>query len=126
MNKYKKILLGTLLSLSFGSTFAAEDNQPYTVPLDPVDDIDPDKGHNNHGNRMPAKRTIICVITAEGIQSAIDPASILAYELWDEDEVCLVSTPDEASFLDVFYSLKGDVTLRIVTEEYIYVGYLSL
>ncbi len=68
----------------------------------------------------------MCIITSDGIQVDIDPADIVAYELWDESEVCLISTPDEMEFVTVLYTLSGNLALRIVTEGNIYIGFLSI
>lgn len=116
------ILLVAFATLLPVAATAAEPTT-YTIPVEPDDpDLEPE---NRKGQRIPS-RPVMCIITPEGIQSSIDPADIVAYELWDESEVCLISTSDEMEFVTVLYTLRGNLALRIVTEGQIYIGFLSL
>ncbi len=69
---------------------------------------------------------MMCIFSEEGIQADIAPEEIMSYELWDQtEEFCIASFTDEASFLQYLFSYPGEFQIRIETDEYTYVGYLS-
>ncbi len=118
------ILLMTLMAIVPLTSKAAEDS--YTVPLQESNsgpDEDPDP--HQKGERMPA-RPVMLLITPTGIQSSLNPADIVAYELWDEADCCVVSVADETSFIEAVYSLEGSYILRLRTAETVFIGYLDL
>ncbi len=116
------ILLVAFATLLPVAVTAAEPTT-YTIPLG---QDDPDLIPDDREGRRSLTRPVMCVITPEGIQSSIDSADIIAYELWDESEMCLISTSDELEFVTVLYTLGGNLALRIVTEDHIYIGFLSI
>ena len=122
----RNFIIAMLLSPFFSGVAFAAGSESYTVPLQEEDDSKKDNDPNRKGNRIPAHRGVICIITPEGIQISIDPATIVAYELWDDSESCLISTPDEEELLQLLYSLEGDIVLRILTKDASYFGFLSL
>ena len=87
---------------------------------------DPELKPDDPKGRRSLSRPVMCIITPDGIQSSIDSTAIIAYELWDESEICLISTSDEAEFIDTLYNLQGELTLRIITEDCTYIGFLSI
>ena len=117
------IILMALASL-FSTTAKATGHPTYSIPLQQEEDhkLTPE----NPKGRRSLSRPIMCIITPDGIKSTIDSADIIAYELWDKSEICLISTSDEAEFIDILYNLRGDLTLRIITEDYTYIGFLSI
>ncbi len=121
--KLLSVMLIGLLSLSTVTAKATE-TPTHSIPLQQEEDSEP-VIENRKGRRSLA-RPVMCVITSEGIQVDIDPADIVAYELWDESEVCLISTSDEIEFVTVLYTLSGNLKLRIVPEGYISIGFLSI
>lgn len=108
-----------------GSVYAAE-STTYSVDMQEEDNnSEPEQELRNRGHRSLA-RPIICEITPAGISISIDKSAILAYELWDETDDCIISTPDDLHFVNYLFTLEGDLILRIVTEEKTYIGFLTL
>ena len=98
----------------------------YEVTLQQTDsgsEHDPDPAQK--GQRMPS-RPVMLVITPEAIQSSIDPAEIASYEIWDEADACVISVSDETSFIEAIYALQGSYTIRILTADKAYIGFIYL
>ena len=125
MTIFKSIVATFISILSWESAYAAE-APSYTVPLQEEENPKKDENPNNHGKRTSSIQTVLCVISTDGIQSPIDPDDILAYELWDEAGACLISTSEEKALIDLLYTLKGNLIIRIVTDDCVYFGYLSI
>lgn len=122
------LILSMMLAVFLPLTSSAASESSYVVTLQqetPEPDPEHDKNPNNKGHRMPAM-PIMIVITPEGIQSPLTADDIIYYELWSEDDTCLISVADEASFIDSLYSLSGEFMIRIITTEKSYIGYLSI
>ena len=112
------------LASLFSTTAKATVHPTYSIPLQQEEDhkLTPE----NPKGRRSLSRPVMCIIAPDGIQSSIDSTAIIAYELWDESEICLISTSDEAEFIDMLYNLQGELTLRIITEDCTYIGFLSI
>lgn len=106
------------------TTLAAEPLK--SVPLsmqdrEPDKKVLPDKGH-----RMPAYISCTIDFAAGSIESSI-ASPILSYELWDEEgETILASYATDHELVDFMATLTGAYQLRLVTDEYLYIGYLEL
>lgn len=83
----------------------------------------PDK--DPQGVRVPP-RDIIAIITVDEFQSAIDPDDIISYEVWDETEaVCIASFSEDSPFCQFLFNTSGNYLIKILTEHYIYIGFIS-
>lgn len=120
--------ISMLLAVFLPLTSNAASKSSYIVTLQ-QESQDPDPEHdnnpNNKGHRMPAV-PITIVITPEGIQSPLTADDIISYELWNDDDTCLISMADEASFIDSLYTLSGEFMIRIITTDKSYIGYLAV
>lgn len=69
-----------------------------------------------------------CIISIPEQQITTDiPSEILSYELWDTDgETIEVAFSDEENMTQYLSGVVGEYQLRLVTDEYIYIGYLYL
>lgn len=103
----------------------AASDESYTVPLNPDNKGDEPTEPDPYRNRMPS-RPVMFIISPDGIVSSLNPADIVAYELWDEADCCVVSVADETSFIEAVYSLEGSYILRIHIADTVYAGYLDL
>ncbi len=109
-----------LLLLSSSLTLIAGGNDTYTVPLQEETKYEKE----DEGRRIPA-RPITCLITPNGLQSSIDTADIISYEVWDEDDIsCLATYADEMDFVRFIYTLHGEYIVRIQTHGHSYIGLL--
>lgn len=79
------------------------------------------------GPRMPSMKAE-CIISIPEQQITTDiPSEILSYELWDTDgESIEVAFSDEESMTQYLSGVVGEYQLHLVTDEYIYIGYLYL
>ena len=57
---------------------------------------------------------------------SVDKADIESYEIYTEDEICLLSTEDEREFIDMLFSLGGTVVIRINSCEISYMGIVTI
>ncbi len=81
----------------------------------------PSKGH-----RMPAYTICTVDFTTGTIESNTRDA-VATYELWDaEGECMLVSFVSDHELVGYMSGISGAYQLRLVTEEYIYIGYIEL
>lgn len=130
MSKFIKSFLLILLvtALFYPLSMSADQGRNiYVVSLIklPKKSKDHNKDIGKEGQRSPS-RPMMCIFSEEGIQADIAPEEILSYELWDQtEEFCIASFTDEASFLQYLFSYPGEFQIRIETDEYTYVGYLS-
>lgn len=125
MDTKKKLAAFAGACLLFANTALAAGSS-LSVPLsmqnnESNDRILPDKWH-----RMPAYISCTIDFAAGTIESGIE-SPILSYELWDEDGVdMLISFGSPQEFTHYMSTLTGSYQLRLVTEEYLYIGYLEL
>lgn len=119
------ILLMMLLLPNTMLSIEANNSQTVILQKKPVK-----KEHNQEldreGTRMPS-RPIVCTISDQGVQSEIPTEDIISYELWDAVGSCLLYVPDDKEFVYQLYSFpQEEYELRITTDEYVYIGYVSI
>lgn len=75
------------------------------------------------GRRIPP-RPIQCTIDPESglIIPSLDKSDIELYEIYSDDNICLISTEDEQEFIDTLLSLTGTIEINIHTADYSYIG----
>lgn len=102
----------------------AEDEEQVTVTLS-KQKKEPQPKPDNDGPRIPP-RHVICIISQTGMHSSIDSDEIIDYEIWDKDGVvCFASYIDDQSFCQYLFNVPGNYQIRIATDDYVYVGYIS-
>lgn len=81
---------------------------------------------HHRGSRIPAG-IVVCIISTEGIQMDFEPNDILSYEIWNSDgEICVASYTEEADFINALFSMEGEYQIHFSTEEYSYIGYVTI
>lgn len=83
--------------------------------------------HDNlqKGSRIPG--IVVCIINTEGIQMGVEPDGILSYEIWNSDgEICVASYTEESDFINALFSMEGEYQIHFSTEEYSYIGYVTI
>lgn len=104
-------------------TFAAQENsrtvlikkERFFEPWDPEEE----------GRRIPS-RPLLCIINPEGIViENADTSGIYQYDVCDLEGEIMVSFSSEPEFIQYVLSSTEEIGIRLYTEDYIYVGYLS-
>lgn len=82
---------------------------------------------NDRGRRQPAM-PIVCVIDAtSGITfTDAETPEFVIYEICDNSGMTFASFADEESFISTLFSLSGEYQLRLVSDDYIYQGWIML
>lgn len=105
--------------------FATTGSTTYTVSLHRTVKKEHNQELDREGIRMPP-RPMLCTISEQGIQTEIPSEDIISYELLDDTGSCLVSFADDKEFVQFLYSYgQNEFQIRITTEEYHYIGYIS-
>lgn len=126
----KKMLAFMMMSLSFFYMHASTQGT-YSVPLSQEnnEDCDDDESKDSKPKRRrtpPAKETCTLDFSRQQILTTVSDV-ILSYEVWTEDGISYMGTfesdADVVMFLD---GIIGTCQIRLLTEKYIYVGYLEL
>ena len=105
--------------------FASNESETYTVNLNCTSLIDHTLKPDEEGTRR-TPRPIICIISNQGIETEIPKEQIVAYELWDDTNCCILSTADDIIFAQyVFSTAKKEYQIRIITAEFQYMGYIT-
>lgn len=118
------IMLVTTLIMSLQHANAANSTS-YQVLVKKTGDgvIDPDA--DEEGHRLPA-RPIILIIQEDGIISTINTEAIISYEILDIDGlVCIASFTEETEFTNYLFIYPGEYQIRLLAEDYYYVGEIS-
>lgn len=126
---FKLLILFLALSAVSIPEIKAEGN-PFTFRVtlhrEPAKSDDVKTKNDNEGNRAPS-RPIFCTISAEGIQMDVDAEDIQLYEIWDADgELCIASYTEESDFINALFSLEGEYQIQFTTEDYTYIGYVTI
>lgn len=83
------------------------------------------QSNNQKGSRIPG--IVVCKISTEGIQMGVEPDGILSYEIWDTyGENCVASYTEESDFINALFSMEGEYQIHFSTEEYSYIGYVTI
>lgn len=81
--------------------------------------------YNRPGNRAPS-HPVLCTISMEDGIMADFADSILTYEVWAPGtNSCIINCSDEEIFIDYLFNVPGDYEIRLSTDEYFYIGFLS-
>lgn len=57
----------------------------------------------------------------------VDAEEIQSYEIWDADgELCIASYTEESDFINALFSLEGEYQIQFTTEDYTYIGYVTI
>lgn len=79
------------------------------------------------GHRMPSRPILCSISNSTGIDIAsIDKNEIQSFEIYDNQDICIYSSPNDLDFIHMLFSLNGSFELRFVIDEYILVGYISV
>ncbi len=86
-----------------------------------------DDDHDDEGRRVPSKPIQCYISESTGIDiPAVDKSDITSFELYSENGICLASLTEESEFVSFLFSLSEPVEIRIITDRYIYHGYISM
>lgn len=128
MKKLFLILAILLFSLSSEIVYAGNLYSSYSLILIKVYNEKPDYSDppKDKGRRTPA-RPIACTISEdEGITTNVVIEDIETYELWDiEGEECIAVYANDIDAASHLLSTPGEYQLRIITNEYSYIGYIT-
>lgn len=104
--------------------YADESSRPVSLSKRPKHDNTP---LNPKGHRTPAAWSECIVSFTDNCIETSVAMDILSYELWDEDgESMLVSCATDHELVEFMSCISGSYQLRLVTEEYLYIGYVNL
>jgi hypothetical protein len=82
----------------------------------------PTKGH-----RTPPIAIVCTISDTDGLYiSTLDNDEILMFGIYDENGNCIASYYNEADFISALFTLSGTYEVQFTTEDYTYVGYISL
>lgn len=121
-----RILISLILALAFimpaeAFSFVAE-STVISMAKKPTRKDLPTKGH-----RMPSEK-VVCVIDFTSGQIMVETSSpVISYELRDEEgETMIVGFSSDSDLVEFMTSLQGVYQIRLVTDEYLYIGYIEL
>jgi len=122
-------IITTLLFLIPCHVKAWNNSRTYSIQLDKYcnsefnDDIDPDVT----GHRAPARPIFGTISQDTGINIPnIELEEIVSYEIYDENQNCIASFPDETDFITYLFSCSGEIEIRLNLTDYSLVGFLIL
>lgn len=119
------IILILMVFLFPVAMFASTGRATHTVSLQRTVKKEHNQELDREGTRMPP-RPIICIINEQGVQTDIPSEDIISYELWDISGSCIVSLADDKEFVQYLYSsIQDEFQIRIITDEYYFIGYIS-
>lgn len=75
-------------------------------------------------HRLPSRMLTVSISSDGSILIDGIAEEILTYEILDEQESTMGIFYDSLSFTATLFSLQGDYEIRLVTDEYIYTGYV--
>lgn len=90
----------------------------------------PDKSYvedvpNRH--RMPQKQITAVISMADGVQiPGVDLSEILLYEVYDSEGILIATFSSEDGFIDFIFSNPNSFQIRLITNSWIYTGYMNL
>lgn len=114
--------------LSFCSLYCdAEDIRVYSFMIyeySKEDYSDPE----HEGNRSTGKSGICTLSSKEGIQSSVQlNDEVASFEIWDKSgERLIARCSAKEDFLNQIELFGADCQIKIITEQYIYIGFLCL
>jgi len=97
-------------------------NMTASKPSDESEDED-----TTRGCRAPSKPISCHISESTGVViPGVDKSDIISFEVYNENGICLASLTEESEFISFLFSLSEPVEIRIITDQYIYHGYISL
>lgn len=129
MKTVHKILIFTIVTLIHTMPlFALPQNSVYNFNMVKI-------SHNHDtyhvdesvlGHRIPP-RPISCTISNDGIIIPdVDTSEIISFEIYAIDGSCISTLIDSESFISTLYHLNGEYEIRLITDTYIFKGYIYL
>lgn len=98
----------------------------YELTLYPVIEQTPENGILNSGHQRKPSVPYFCIIAdSNGVSCGLE--EILSFEIWDADNTaCIYQTDNEDVFIEYLRCLTFPVTIKFVTFERTWQGYLNL
>jgi len=97
-------------------------NMTVSKPSDENEDED-----TTRGCRAPSKPISCYISESTGLViPGVDKSDIISFEVYNENGICLASLIEESEFISFLFSLSEPVEIRIITERYIYHGYILM
>jgi lipoprotein-anchoring transpeptidase ErfK/SrfK len=85
------------------------------------------KNVSHEGHRTPPIAIVCTISDTDGLYiSTLDNDEILMFGIYDENGNCIASYYNEADFISALFTLSGTYEVQFTTEDYTYVGYISL
>lgn len=82
--------------------------------------------NDDEGRRIPLRPIPMYLNPDTGIYcDGIDISHIILYEVYDESGNLIASFSDEYEFIEFIFSYSMPVEIRITTDKYTYIGYIS-
>lgn len=79
------------------------------------------------GNRMPSMSEYCMIDFDQYLIETSVSETIESYEIWNAEGVSVFATfPDELTFVQCLAGIEGLYQIRLVTDEYIYIGCIEL
>ncbi len=109
----------------FSSSMIAENKTTYKVPMRKEQNKTPDQQLDYDGRRLPPQ-PIICTINENDVITDIPSEEIISYELWNNTgDICIISCSSTHEFIEYLFSFPDNYQIKIVTEDFCLVGYIS-
>jgi len=120
------LMIALSLIMGFGITANAEISSNQLIVYLNSDDYDiPEESPK--GWRAPSKPATCTIDFTTLSITSNRVSSVLSYELWDEEgETSIAAYPSDSELVQFMTGLDGVYQLRLVTDEYIYIGYIEL
>lgn len=128
MKRIIKYLLFSIFVMTANPTFAYT-SSPISLYLCSTykSNTETSKTPNPKGHRTPARPIGCTIIEGEGITTDVVIEDIETYELWDiEGEDCVAVYANDIDAASHLFSTPGEYQLRIITNDYVYFGTISL
>lgn len=125
---YFLVILMLLFTPNMTMALDLNNTTTYTVKMQKQQHEKLKKGDqtSRNGNRIPSCPIICTISETDGIQIDLCNDDIYAYEVWNETaETCFASYNDETDFVQYIFSIPGTYQIKLITEEYVYTGYIS-
>lgn len=130
MNLILKLSIIIVVLMSFPAV-AFANNSENTLKITLYKQPSPNNGsgkweEDSEGRRTPSS-PILCTISKTcGVSIYGNEYIIISYELWDESNtICIASFSEDTPFCQYLFNVPGLYIIKILTEDYIYIGTTS-
>lgn len=122
----KKALLA--VAFMFACAMQAATGTTYTVAMKKVvAEVPDDIEESDYGHRSAPVPTECVIDATSGITfTDADAPEFVSYDILDTTGMTVASFADEESFISTLFSLSGEYQLRLVSDDYIYQGWIML